>query len=74
MPSFVCLKCGRGFDVPEATLAKFPGWSPKACLACKNQGSPRGAEEGEGAEEAAELEGERAPLEARTPVVKRISR
>jgi ribonuclease HI len=37
VPSFVCLECGRDFNVPDATLAKFPGWSPKRCLACKKQ-------------------------------------
>ncbi len=37
MPSFACQTCSRPFDVPEATLAKFPGWQPKTCLACKNK-------------------------------------
>jgi ribonuclease HI len=40
VPSFVCQKCSRDFAVPDATLAKFPGWSPKVCLSCKKQGSP----------------------------------
>ncbi len=25
--------------MPEATLAKYPGWQPKLCLSCKKQGS-----------------------------------
>ena len=37
MPSFACQDCKRDFDVPAATLAKFPGWQPKKCLACKNK-------------------------------------
>jgi ribonuclease HI len=39
MPSFTCATCGSAFDVPEATLAKFPGWKPKQCLKCKRGGS-----------------------------------
>lgn len=37
MPSFACRECQRAFDVPEATLAKFPGWQPRVCLACKKK-------------------------------------
>lgn len=40
MPTFGCRECQREFDVPEATLAKFPGWQPKVCLACKKKASP----------------------------------
>jgi ribonuclease HI len=39
MPSFVCRVCSREFQVSDATLAKFPGWRPQRCLACKNQGT-----------------------------------
>ena len=42
MPSFPCLTCNKEFTVPEATLAKYPGWQPKVCLSCKKQ-SPQGA-------------------------------
>ena len=37
MPSFACQSCAKEFAVPEATLAKYPGWSPKLCLSCKKQ-------------------------------------
>jgi len=37
MPNFSCQSCGKQFDVQEATLAKYPGWQPKRCLACKNK-------------------------------------
>ena len=42
MPAFTCATCGQPFDVPEATLAKFPGWKPKQCLKCKTaaKGAP----------------------------------
>jgi ribonuclease HI len=37
--NFTCQKCGHDFTLPPATLAKFPGWVPKACLDCrKNAG------------------------------------
>jgi len=42
VPSFPCLTCNKEFTVPEATLAKYPGWQPKVCLSCKKQ-SPQGA-------------------------------
>jgi ribonuclease HI len=35
MSTFSCQSCGLGFAVPEATLAKYPGWQPKQCLRCK---------------------------------------
>jgi ribonuclease HI len=37
VPSFACQSCAKEFAVPEATLAKYPGWSPKLCLSCKKQ-------------------------------------
>ncbi|HKO51038.1 MAG TPA: hypothetical protein VJV79_25190, partial [Polyangiaceae bacterium] len=38
MPSFACQSCAKEFAVPDATLAKYPGWQPKLCLSCKKQG------------------------------------
>jgi ribonuclease HI len=29
------------FAVPDATLEKYPGWSPKRCLSCKKQSTSR---------------------------------
>ena len=40
MPSFVCQSCAKEFAVPDATLAKYPGWQPKMCMSCKKQGTP----------------------------------
>ena len=31
MPKFQCQECGVGFDVPQAALDKFPGWTPRYC-------------------------------------------
>lgn len=36
MPGFTCQVCGNAFDVPDAALAKYPGWQPRRCLSCKN--------------------------------------
>lgn len=38
VPSFACQSCAKEFAVPEATLAKYPGWQPKLCMSCKKQG------------------------------------
>jgi ribonuclease HI len=38
VPSFACQTCAKEFTVPDATLAKYPGWQPKVCLSCKKQG------------------------------------
>ncbi|HOX43087.1 MAG TPA: ribonuclease H [Myxococcota bacterium] len=32
---FTCDTCGASFQIPEATLARFPGWEPRECLPCK---------------------------------------
>ena len=45
MPTFVCEKCQNGFNVTAATLAKFPGWKPKRCFACKTSTSLNGSRE-----------------------------
>ncbi len=43
MPSFTCSTCNAAFDVPDATLAKYPGWTPRFCAAHRQQ---RGASTG----------------------------
>lgn len=37
MPSFTCSVCNNAFDVPDATLAKYPGWTPRFCNAHRQQ-------------------------------------
>ena len=39
-PTFQCASCGHPFQLPQATLDRFPGWVPKICLPCK-KGTPR---------------------------------
>ena len=31
MPTFECTVCHQPFELPQATLDKFPGWTPKYC-------------------------------------------
>lgn len=45
MPSFNCESCNKSFSVKEATLAKFPGWTPKKCMGCKKGTSTNGSRE-----------------------------
>jgi len=42
VPSFSCQSCTKEFAVPEATLAKYPGWQPKMCMDCKKKAAPAG--------------------------------
>jgi len=34
--AFTCQTCGQDFTVPEAALKKYPGWTPRVCLKCKD--------------------------------------
>jgi len=35
MPSFTCTMCGTSFTLPQATLDKYPRWTPRECMDCK---------------------------------------
>ncbi|MGB5565793.1 MAG: ribonuclease H [Acidimicrobiia bacterium] len=35
MPNFTCQTCGDDFALPQHILDRYPGWSPKACRACR---------------------------------------
>jgi ribonuclease HI len=48
MPTFQCQRCGRSFDVPEATLAKYPSWQPKTCLRCRQSSGSSAGTSGSG--------------------------
>ncbi|MEY4547645.1 MAG: hypothetical protein RL685_3840 [Pseudomonadota bacterium] len=43
MPTFQCQRCGRGFELPQATLDKYPAWQPKTCLRCRAPGTKAGS-------------------------------
>lgn len=50
MPTFTCATCGEPFDVPDAALAKYPGWTPRRCRAHATGGrGGKGANGGGGA-------------------------
>lgn len=39
MPSeFVCRDCGATFTLPPTVLARYAGWTPRQCLACRGGG------------------------------------
>ena len=33
---FTCETCGKEFDLPPHVLERYPGWTPKQCLSCRN--------------------------------------
>ena len=39
---FTCGQCGQSFEVPEAALKKYPGWTPRVCMACRDASPKRG--------------------------------
>jgi ribonuclease HI len=41
MPEFTCRQCGATFSLPESVLARYPGWTPATCRACR-EGSGTG--------------------------------
>ena len=44
MPDFTCSICSAPFEVPQAALDKYPGWTPRYCRTCspKKQGDKSG--------------------------------
>lgn len=42
MPSFSCSVCAAAFDLPQATIDKFPGWTPRFCRAHSPKKKGRG--------------------------------
>lgn len=36
MPEFVCQDCGDGFSLPQSVLDRYPGWTPRQCLDCRD--------------------------------------
>ena len=39
-PEFTCERCGRAFTLAVATLARYPGWTPKRCSDCRSATRP----------------------------------
>ena len=42
MATLQCQRCGSNFNVPQATLDKYPSWQPKACMRCRSAGATNG--------------------------------
>ena len=42
MTDFVCTSCGTPFSLKQEVLDRFPGWTPRQCLACRT-GKPAAA-------------------------------
>lgn len=38
---FTCETCGKEFDLPQHVLDRYPGWTPRQCLDCRNSDPPR---------------------------------
>ena len=38
MSQFTCEQCGASFSVRKDSLDKYPGWTPKQCMACRKGG------------------------------------
>lgn len=34
---FTCQTCGKEFDLPQHVLDRYPGWTPRECLDCRNE-------------------------------------
>jgi len=36
MASFICQDCGKDFSLPRQVLDRYPGWTPRQCMECRN--------------------------------------
>jgi len=36
MPEFTCTQCGDAFSLSQGVADRYPGWTPKLCLSCKD--------------------------------------
>lgn len=36
---FTCDDCGKQFDLPKTVQEKYPGWTPRQCIDCRNKAS-----------------------------------
>ncbi len=34
---FTCETCGKEFDLPQHVLDRYPGWTPRQCLSCRER-------------------------------------
>ncbi|MGH8873221.1 MAG: ribonuclease H family protein [Acidimicrobiia bacterium] len=43
---FTCQTCGREFEVRQEVLDRYPGWAPRECLQCRDNGARPAASAG----------------------------
>ena len=43
MPAFTCRDCGDSFNLPQSVLDRYPGWTPKQCMSCRDAAKRKGA-------------------------------
>lgn len=36
MPEFTCRDCGNPFTLQQSVLDRYPGWTPKQCMSCRD--------------------------------------
>lgn len=46
---FICQNCGDSFEVAEAVLSRYPDWTPRVCLKCRDAGRGKGGSRPRGA-------------------------
>ena len=39
MADFTCQTCGDTFSLPQSVLDQYPGWVPRHCRSCRNEGT-----------------------------------
>lgn len=37
MATFTCQECNREFSLPESVLDRYPGWTPRQCMDCRDR-------------------------------------
>jgi ribonuclease HI len=42
VPKFICQTCGTAFTLPPSVLDRYPGWTPRQCRACRDEGRSGG--------------------------------
>jgi ribonuclease HI len=77
MPSYTCSSCGSGFSLPDHVVAKYPGWTPRTCRACRDgSGDGGGGARGGGrpASSTGRRRGSAGPKEENLPVGEVLAR
>lgn len=49
MATFTCQSCGKSFSLSQQVLDKYPGWTPRQCMDCRNASQDSRRSTGSGA-------------------------